>query len=180
MKSLIVLFFIGMMSMSYGYSKTEILRDYQNKHYQKVCGLWAELIVADEKDENIFTAVGDACAKEDAISSLCNVIRHLVSTKEHRESASYFATLVLQKKLIYQFMLDGINLQDLRLPKTDHVLSRVFEELARGNYVIENDKKVMIQTGSMKYVLWLENQKPQKMYVDEMKEAKLIKRHWYL
>lgn len=180
MKSLIVLIFIGMLSISYGYSKTEILRDYQNKQYQKVCGLWAELIVANEKDENIFTAVGDACAKEDAINSLCGVIKHLIGTKETRESASYFATLVLQKKLIYQFMLDGINLQDLRLPKTDHVLSRVFDELARGNYTFDNEKKVIINTPSMNYLLWLESQKPQKMNIDEMKDGKLIKRHWYI
>ncbi len=145
-----------------------------------MCSFWSELVVADEKDENIFTAVGDACAKEDSINSLCNVIRHLVTTKEHRESGSYFATLVLQKKLIYQFMLDGINLQDLRLPKTDHLLSRVFEELARGNYTIDDAKKVVIKTPSLNYILWLEHQKPQKMYIDEMNDTKLIKRHWYL
>ena len=180
MKSLVVLIFIGMMSISYGYSKIEILRDYQNKNYQKVCSLWAELIVSNEKDENIFTAVGDACVKEDAINSLCNVVKHLIRTKEHRESASYFATLVLEKKLIYQFMLDGIHLQDLRLPKTDHILSRVFDELAQGNYTLDKEKKVIINTPSMNYILWLGGQKPQKMYIDEMKDTKLIKRHWYL
>ena len=170
-----------LISFSYGYSKAEVLLDYQDGHYQKVCSVWPELIIAQEKDENLHTAVGDACAKEDAINSLCNIIRHLVSTKEHRESGSYFATLVLQKKLIYQFMLDGTSLKDLKLPKTEHLLSKVFENLSAGNYVIDAEKNVIIQTPQMIYVLWLDDSKPQKVYIDEMKDEKtLLKRHWFL
>ncbi len=179
-KGLIVVWLCGLMSLCYGYSKTDVLLDYQAGNYQKVCGVWAELVMAQEKDENLFTAVGDACAKEDAVNSLCNIIRHLVTTKEHRESGSYFATLVLEKKLIYQFMLDGTSLKDLKLPKTEHLLSKVFENLSTGNYSIDEEKNVIIQTPEMTYALWLDDSKPQKVYIDEMKDNKLIKRHWFL
>ena len=179
-KSLIVYLVLSVMSFAYGYSKNDLLLDYQNGQYQKVCSVWSELIVAQERDENIFTAVGDACAREDSINSLCNVIKYLVSTKEHRESGSYFATLVLQKKLIYQFMLDGISLKELKLPRTDHLLSKVFEQLSAQNYVIDEDKNVIIQTPEIIYAIWLDESKPRKMYIDEMKDNKLVKRHWFL
>lgn len=166
------------MSM-YGYSYTELLRDYEARNYEKVCSNGSGLLQKNEKNENILTAIGDACAKIDAINPLGNVVKNLITTPENRESGSYFATLVLQKKLIYQFMHDGINLKELRLPRTEHVLSRVFEELAKGNYTTK-ENKVEIVTPTMDYLLWLSNDEPKKVYVDELKNGQLILRHWYL
>ena len=163
----------------YGYSYTELLRDYEAKNYEKVCSNGSVFLIKNDKNENILTAIGDACAKIDAINPLGNVVKNLISTPENRESGSYFATLVLQKKLIYQFMHDGINLKELRLPRTEHVLSRVFEELAKGNYTTK-ENKVEIVTPAMDYLLWLSNDEPKKVYVDELKNGQLILRHWYL
>jgi len=163
----------------YAYSYTELLRDYEAKQYEKVCSQGSVFLIKNDKNENILTAIGDACAKIDAINPLGNVVKNLISTPENRESGSYFATLVLQKKLIYQFMLDGINLKELRLPRTEHVLSRVFEELAKGNYALK-DKKVEISTPVMDYLLWLSDETPAKVYIDELKDGKLVNRHWYL
>ena len=171
---------IVMFSMSlYAYTHTELLRDYEAKQYEKVCSQGNIFLIKNEKNENILTAIGDACAKVDTINPLGNVVKNLISTPENRESGSYFATLVLQKKLIYQFMLDGINLKELRLPRTEHVLSRVFEELAKGNYVLK-DKKVEITTPLMDYLLWITDETPSKVYIDELKDGKLVNRHWYL
>jgi len=163
----------------YGYSYTELLRDYEARNYEKVCSNGSGLLLKNEKNENILTAIGDACAKIDAINPLGNVVKNLITTPENRESGSYFATLVLQKKLIYQFMHDGINLKELRLPRTEHVLSRVFEELAKGNYTTK-ENKVEVVTPAMDYLLWLSNDEPKKVYIDELKNGQLILRHWYL
>jgi hypothetical protein len=163
----------------YGYSYTELLRDYEAKNYEKVCSNGSVFLIKNDKNENILIAIGDACAKIDAINPLGNVVKNLISTPENRESGSYFATLVLQKKLIYQFMHDGINLKELRLPRTEHVLSRVFEELAKGNYTTK-ENKVEVVTPAMDYLLWLSNDEPKKVYIDELKNGKLILRHWYL
>jgi hypothetical protein len=163
----------------YGYSYTELLRDYEAKNYEKVCSNGSVFLIKNDKNENILIAIGDACAKIDAINPLGNVVKNLISTPENRESGSYFATLVLQKKLIYQFMHDGINLKELRLPRTEHVLSRVFEELAKGNYTTK-ENKVEVVTPAMDYLLWLSNDEPKKVYIDELKNGQLILRHWYL
>lgn len=174
--------FLGLFSLYatlYAYSYTELLKDYEAKNFEKVCSQGSIFLTKNDKNENILTAIGDACARIDAINPLGNVVKNLVTTPEYRESGSYFATLVLQKKLIYQFMLDHINLKELRLPRTEHLLSRVFEELAKGNYT-KVDHKVSIITPSVTYILWLSEDEPKKVYIDELKHGKLIDRHWYL
>ncbi len=168
-----------LLSYLQAYSYNEILRDYEANNYDRVCTHGVNLLMRNDKNENILTIIGDACAKVDTINPLGNVVKNLISTPDDRESGSYFATLVLQKKLIYQFMHDGINLKELRLPRTEHVLSRVFEELAKGNYT-NVEKRIEIKTSFMDYIVWLSDDRPKKVYVDEIKHGKLIKRHWYL
>ena len=178
MKILLALLGVFLSSM-YAYSYNDLLKDYEAKNFEKVCNDGAVFLIKNDKNEQILTALGDACAKVDAINPLGNVVKNLISTKEYRESGSYFATLLLQKKLIYQFMLDNINLKELKLPRTDHVLSRVFEQLSKGNYKMV-DKRIEISTPEMNYMLWLSDDDPKKVYIDENKDGKLVKRHWYL
>lgn len=166
-------------SFMQAYSYTDVMKDYEAQNFEKVCSDGAVFYLKNERNEQILTAIGDACARTDAINPLGNITRNLISTKEYRESGSYFATLVLQKKLIYQFMSDNINLKELKLPRTDHVLSRVFEQLSKGNYEIV-DNRVEILTPEMNYLLWLSNDDPKKVYIDEHKDGKLVRRHWYL
>lgn len=177
-----ILLFLLSLSYMYAYSYSDVLRDYEAKNFDKVCSEGSSFYMKNDKNENVLTAVGDACAKVDAINPLGNIIKNLISTKEYRESGSYFATLVLQKKLIYQFMHDGINLRELRLPRTNHVLSVVFENLAIGNYEYSENgnRKVQISTSEFDYLLWLSDDEPKKVHIDEYKNGKIVKRHWYL
>lgn len=82
----------------YAYSYNDVLKDYQAKRYEKVCSDGAEFYLKNERNEQILVAIGDACAKVDAIQPLSYISKNLISTKEYRESASYFTTLMLQKK----------------------------------------------------------------------------------
>jgi len=166
-------------SYIYAYSYNDLLRDYEAKNFDKVCNEGNAFILKNDKNEQILVAIGDACSRIDSINPLGNISKNLISTKEYRESGSYFATLVLQKKLIYQFMHDNINLKELKLPRTNHVLSIVFEQLSKGNYEIV-DKRIEITTPEMNYLLWLSDDDPKKVYIDENKDGKLVKRHWYL
>lgn len=179
MKILVVWFGL-LLTMSYAYTYKELTRDYEAKNYDKVCNDAAsQSYLKNEKNEQILVMIGDACAKTDSINPLGNISKNLISTKEYRESGSYFATLLLQKKLIYQFMHDAINLKELTLPRTDHVLSRVFEQLSKGNYK-EGTNGIEITTDTMDYLLWLSKDEPKKVYIDEHKDGKLVQRHWYL
>lgn len=166
----------------YAYTYNDVLKDYEAGRFEKVCNDGSIFYLRNDKNENILTAIGDACARTDSINPLASIVKNLVTTKEYRESGSYFATLVLQKKLIYQFMHDDINLKELRLPRTNHVLSRVFENLATDNYEVldKTMRKLKIVTPESEYILWLSNDEPRKVYIDEYQNGKLIQRHWYL
>lgn len=176
----VILVLLGVFwSNMYAYSYSDVLRDYEAKNFEKVCNEGNAFILKNDRNEQILVAVGDACSRVDAINPLGNIIKNLRTTKEYRESGSYFATLVLQKKLIYEFMLDNINLKELKLPRTNHVLSKVFEQLSKGNYETV-DNRIEITTPEMNYLLWLSDDDPKKVYIDENKDGKLVKRHWFL
>jgi len=166
-------------SISFSYNKDEIVKDYENKNYKKVCIYGT---VANSKDETILSLIADACLKIDSINPLGTIIKRLVSTPKYRENASYFATILLQKKLIYQFMNDDIDLSGMRLPRTSYVLSVVFENLVKKNYkVIEKKtKRIKIVLKDVTYILWRSSDKPVKIYLDKYKDGILIKQYWYL
>lgn len=163
----------------FAYSGDEIINDYQNKEYKKVCLESASFYKNGGKNEKLLTIIGDACAKVDYINPLGYMVRGLISTPEFRENGSYFATLVLQKKLIYQFMNDGIDLKNLRLPRSEHVLSIVFENLVKKSYE-KIDGKIVIKTPEKEYRIWIDNKEKRVVHVDEYKDGNKINTHGYL
>ncbi len=163
----------------YAYNASDIQADYKAQQYERICKNNGFFIHKDATSEEILTMIGDACAKVDVLTPLATITKTLILSPQSRESASYFMTLLLQKKLIYQFMHDGIDLKNLRLPQTEHVLSIVFEHLVLKNYETVNDK-LIITTPSMQYHLWLSNDTPKRVYIDEYSNNVRIKQHWYL
>ena len=163
---------------AFSYGNNDIVNDYKNKNFKKVCISGAN---SDSKNEAILSLIGSSCLKIDYINPLGIIIKKLVSTPKYRENASYFATILLQKKLIYQFMIDGIDLKSMRLPRTSNILSIMFENIAKNNFKIidKNKNKIEINLKNKKYILWRSNDKPPKVFVDEYKDNTLVKRHWY-
>lgn len=166
-------------TLAFSYTHDDVVRDYKDEKYKEVCTQSASLYKNGEKNEEILSLIGDACAKIDYINPLGYITRGLISTPNFRENGSYFATLILQKKLIYQFMNDNIDLNNLRLPRSNHVLSIVFENLVKKNY-IEIDGKLVIRIDSKEYMIWIDNSKKRVVHVDEYVDNKRVKRHWYL
>jgi len=158
---------------------SDMLHAYKTGNYKKVCRDGKKVL--NKLNNSFISIVGDACAKEDDINILGIIISKLNKTKNDRANASYFATLILQKKLIYQFMNDHINLSGLVLPKTTHILSRVFQKLTKNRYKILDKKsnKLEISDYPFIYILWLSSDKPAKVYIQEYKESNLIKIHWF-
>ncbi len=175
----ILLILVSFYSISFSYNKSEIVSDYKNQNYKKVCIYGT---VANSKDESILSLIASACLKVDSINPLGTIIKKMVSTPKYRENASYFATIILQKKLIYQFMNDGIDLSNLRLPRTSYLLSVVFENIVKKNYKIidKTTKKIKIVLKNRTYILWRSSTKPIKIFIDEYKDGILLKTHWYL
>lgn len=162
-------------SSELNYNKT--IDYFKSKNYLKCCKLGSKIYY--KYSSNFASMVGIACAKTDNINILGDIIKRLYKTKFDRTNASYFVTLIFEKKLLYQFVLDKISLKNLSLPKTKHILSRVFEKISSGNYKYI-DGKIVIQDKEYKYVIWSTNGKKRVMIIDEYKNGILIKHHWYI
>ncbi|WP_458701616.1 hypothetical protein ACKGJI_05685 [Sulfurospirillum sp. 1307] len=163
----------------FAYTHEDIINDYKEQRYKDICLKSAKFYKNAEKNEQILSIIGDACARIDYINPLGYIVRGLISTPEFRQNGSYFATLVLQKKLIYQFMHDKIDLKNLRLPRSNHTLSIVFENLVKKNYKKE-DKKFIIKLKEKEYRVYLGDEAKRVVHVDEYKDGKIIKKHGYL
>jgi len=156
-----------------------LLENYKKGNYKKVCFDGRKILKG--KPSSFLSLVGYACAQEDNIYFLYDIVKKLKKTKADRENASYFATLILEKKLIYQFMMDGIDLLHLLMPRTDHILSRVFDKLSQKNYKLldKSNNKIEIQDGKYRYILWNSNDFIKKVYIDEYIGDVIFKRHWF-
>ncbi len=154
----------------------KLLNYYKEKNYKKTCR-YAKTALS-KLDNSFLSIVGDACAKEDDINILGIIVAKLNKTKNDRANASYFATLILEKKLLYQFMNDELDLSGLVLPKTEHILSRVLEKLAQKRYKITKNK-IVADDKPYRYILWLSSDSPPKLYIDEYKDMIFVKRHWF-
>ena len=157
------------------------IKDFKAGKYNKVCEKGSRLFYAGYTDENFISLVGISCAKVDRINILGMLQRNLVSSQSSRENASYFATLILQKRLIYQFMIDDIDIAELSLPSSRHLLSRVFENLSTNNYTVisKNPKLIEIEDNGRKIILSTSDDEPIKVLVDEYSVKGELKRHWY-
>ncbi len=158
-----------------------ISKNYSKGEYKKVC-LYGSKNIYSIKNEQLLSIIGDACVRVDYINPLGDVIKGLISTKDFRENGSYFATILLQKKLLYQFMNDDMDISKLRLPRTAYIISVVFENIVKNNYKVLNKspKKIEIDSGEKKYIVWLKPGKRTKVYIGEYENNKLVKEHWYL
>ncbi len=171
---LLVLSFGLMFAAEINYDK--LLNYYKEKNFKKTCRYAKKAL--NRLKSPFLSIAGDACVKEDDINILGIIVTKLNKTKSDRVNASYFATLILEKKLIYQFMNDGLDLSGLILPKTEHILSRVFEKLSQKRYkIIQN--KIVINDKPYRYILWLSSDMPAKLYIDEYKDTIFVKRHWF-
>ncbi len=155
--------------------------DFKAGKYNRVCEKGSRLFYAGYTDENFVSLVGISCAKVDRINILGMLQRSLVNSTSSRENASYFSSLILQKRLIYQFMIDDIDLSELKLPSSRHLLSRIFEKLSSNEYQVlsKHPKLIEIEDRGQKIIISVSDDEPIKVLVDEYTAKGELKRHWY-
>ncbi|WP_456479675.1 hypothetical protein [Nautilia sp.] len=158
-------------SVSYG----GIVEDYLNKKYKKICNF--KNIEKFSRNEKALSIVGVSCIKEDSIYLLPYIINKLKKTEYGRKNSIYFLTVYMEKKLLYSYLFDKISLKPFSFPMTDYILSFVFESVKAGNYETENG--IIVIFDKKRDVTYRFYKKEDKMYIDEYKNKKLIKRRWY-
>jgi aspartokinase len=171
----IVLSFIIFSSFAFAISKEKIYTYYKNKDYENVCKKGTWIVNENKKNNNYLSIVALSCVNSDMLNTAIRISKLLGNTKIGRANASYIANLYLIKKLLIQFMYDKINLSNLSLPKSNHFLSKIFENLSKANYK-KVDNKVIISLKNQTFIL--EKIKPNKISIT-IKSNNQTQKHIY-
>ena len=179
-KSLLLTLFSSLLLSS---NLSEIYKFYENQEYEKGCRHGAKHYSKNINNENYLTFYGLSCLETNSISHLAQAMVKLGRTKELRETASYFATILLQKQLLKQFLFDGKELNNLKLPKTEFVLSRIFNLFVKKEYRVEEDTYILIDSNKkdIRYEVYIKESKQSKNYmiIDIYQNDKFTKRYQY-
>ncbi|MBE0491993.1 MAG: hypothetical protein IBX44_07060 [Sulfurospirillum sp.] len=165
----------------FAYEKDDIINDYEEGNFKQVCLQSASYYKNNGKNERLLSMIGDACLKSDFINPLGYIAKNLLSTPDYRQNASYFTTILLHKKLLYQFINDGIDLSNIRLPKTQHILSLVFEHIVMQDFS-KIDDKIEVKLDQTHKVLLSKQIKNENSWllIEEFRDGELIKKRWYI
>ena len=111
-----------------------ILNLYHQGDFRSACLEGAHILRDNRTDETLVNAFGIACLRSDFIDLSSNAILYLRSAPGSRQNAAYILTVVLQKKLLYHAMADGVDIKGSLLPQTPHILSKVYNAYATEEY----------------------------------------------
>lgn len=173
--------FIFVLFLSYVFSatKSEIFDAYKNEKYLQVCKNGIEIIKQDAEDEVFINAVAYSCLKSDMIDMLALPAVLLKKTPSSRLNASYYSTILFQKKLLYQALVDGMDISSVRTPETDYALSKVFDAFVENKYE-KTDKGFIFTSDNYRYELRvIDSSAIVKIEIKEYKDGAHIKTYLY-
>jgi len=180
MKFLLIILF-AFVSL-HGIGKDAIFKLYQDERYTQACKAGLNAFKKLRNDEEFILLYAFSCLKSDNIDRLAIPIIMLKKTEESRANASYFSIILMQKKILFQALMDSYDFSNLKLPTTDYILSKVFDL-----YLEEKNKsKDKIYTftdrsdNRLSYKLYIKKESStNKMVVEEYYDTILLKRHVY-
>lgn len=152
---------------------------YKEGNFKRVCKEGMHRYYAGNHEGHFVAMVGMACARTDAINALGILQRNLVQTPALRSSATYFSTLVLAKRLLYQHFIDGVSLEAYTLPAYEHILITLFKHVREGDFEQTTAKMTSMEDGNRTILVTVTDDVPAKLLVDEYEGAVLMQRHWY-
>jgi len=169
-------------SLMYADIKVSLYHLYQNKQYDDACQKGLKVFNQYRDDEEFVSLYAFSCLNADQLDRLAVPISILKGSEEARSNAAYFSVILMQKKLLFHSLIDGYKLSELKLPKTDHVLSSVYELYSKTDtsrkrnhytFIDENNNKVS-------YKLYIQNSNQnKKMVIEEFYDTIMTHRHVY-
>ena len=173
---------LSFLSWTHAADVKDLFDYYNKKEYEKACKVGLRIFNRYKKDSKFLMLYGLSCLKADYIDRLAVPLTGLRKTKAERANASYFATILLQKKLLYHSLLDDVDISGLKLPYTDYILSKVFDMYTRKEYRKENGVYIFHPEDSRNttYKLYIDrNGTIPKMVIDVYENDHFFKRHRY-
>lgn len=163
-------------------AKQEIFKLYQSQQFKEACHYGMREFHANRKDEAFVSLYAFSCLEADYIDRLAVPVSILKYTEDARANAAYFSVIFMQKKMLYHALIDNYDISGLKLPSTDHILSKVFDLYANDNNKKKRDIYLYRDPDSpdITYKLYI-SQKSQvkKMIIEQYYDTMLEKRHIY-
>lgn len=169
---------LGFFSIAHASISLETIRGwYENGEYNKVCSYEVTALYEKYTDNEEFVNMyGHSCVETDMISRIVNPINKLVRSPETRANAVYFATVLYQKKLLYQALVDKVDISYIRLPRTEHILSTIFDNFVIENFTKEKDEYIFVDDEKTHRVKVVKSPEGLfKIMIKTFKDEKLIK-----
>lgn len=165
-------------------SLSTLYKLYEKQEYDKACDYAVKHFYKkrNQNSEEYLTLYGLACLETDKIHRIATPMLRLKSTKAARANATYFSTILLQQKLLFQALVDGVALKDLHLPKTNFIISKIFNLFIKGTYQERDNIYIFLdeQKTDMEYRLYIETNKEKRyMIIDIYKDDKFTHRYRY-
>lgn len=130
--------------------------------YNRICQESVRNLFIEEQSGALANMYAKACLKMDKVNELVVPTVMLYKTKEARENASLYSTIIFQKKMLYLALCDGVDISYIRTPKINYILSEIFDKFTERAYVKKSDT----------YVFTLENGERAELFIKEEEEVK--------
>jgi hypothetical protein len=179
MKLFVVL--ILLLSNLYSDAGQQIFNLYQKGMFTEACNYGNTLFIPNQANEAFVSLVGFSCLKSDQIDRLSPVIIALSQTPDARMNSTYFALIVMQKKLLMQALYDNKPINNLHFPTSAHLLSKVFDLYAKNpknNDIIKEYQDLANPRQSYK-LYTIQNNGRNSIAIDEYYDKILTQHHVY-
>jgi len=181
----IVLILLILSTYLFSSNLSTLYKLYESQKYDKACDYAFKYAYKkkNKNSENYLTLYGLSCLETNNLSRMAVPMTGLTKTKDGRANASYFGTILLQKQLLLQALIDDKPLGDLYLPTTNFVLSKVFKLFLNKEYRFNAGVYRLIDKGNkgIEYRLYMKKNGKLSNYMilDIYKESKFTKRYQY-
>jgi len=162
--------------------KQTMINLYKEKKYKSVCHKGFQKFHKFSKDEKLISLYAFSCLEAGYIDRLSIPIVQLKYSSQARKNAAFLSLILMQKKLLYHALVDGVDIASSNFPTTQNTLSKVFDfylklgkHEKKDSYVFEdkNDKRNT-------YKLYLKKTaKLPKMVIEEFYDTIIKKRYIY-
>lgn len=180
MKSLFMI--MSMTTFLFSSNLSRLYKFYENQEYNKACDYAYKYYYKkkNKNSENYLTLYGLSCLETNNIDRIAIPMTRLTKTEDARANANYFGTILLQKQLLLQALLDNKPLGELVLPKTDFIISKIFKLFLYEKYILEGEKYTFTDENLL-YKLYIKRVRRGERYmvIDIYKDNKFTKRYQY-
>lgn len=159
--------------------RLDVLKDYEAKQFAKACIDGNGILKDYRGDETFINTVAFSCLEADIIDLLPNPIVMLKETPTARQNASYYATILFQKKMLYHALVDGVDISSVRAPQVDYILSHIFDLFVRGAYEKKGSVYHLKYEGADYEMQIVHSARYPKIEIKKIQAGKLIQTHYY-